>query len=114
MESFHQTKAAVTCYVGFCAARSVTAARLDSTNRSSSSLAMLWRGRWATFFPKSARKRKQLKKQSVAKKNHLTKRSTKAFYFSTKRQGYSTRLVMLKGNFRRLRKLVESAERSVS
>ena len=83
MESFPQTKAAATFCVEFCVAQFATAARSAFTSRSFSSLSMLLRKRWATSSPKSARNKRQSKKQFAAKKKRLTKRSIEASSFSS-------------------------------
>jgi len=62
------TKAAGTFCDASCAALFATAARLDSTNHSFSNWSVLSRERWATCFPRSARNKKQSKKQFAAKK----------------------------------------------
>ena len=60
-ESFHQTKAAVTFCGAFCVVQFATGARSVFTSRSFSNLSTSWRRRWATSFPKSARKQSKIK-----------------------------------------------------
>ena len=78
MESFHQTKAAVTFCVAFFVVQFATDARSVFTSPSFSNSLTSWRKRWAMSFQKSGRNSQKSKKQFAAKKKPLTKHSTEA------------------------------------